>query len=76
MTNQYAGLSQLLAEQRITERRQRAAQGWLGHGSRPPGRRWSPQPRWCRTTTARQPRPATLPASSTAPTTQISKDRR
>jgi hypothetical protein len=39
MTNQHAGLSQILAEQRITERRQQAAQARLGRGSRPPGRR-------------------------------------
>jgi hypothetical protein len=39
MHNQHAGLSQLLAEQRITERRQQAAHGRLRRGPRPPGRR-------------------------------------
>jgi hypothetical protein len=39
MTNQHAGLSQLLAEQRITERRQQAAHARLRRGPRPPGRR-------------------------------------
>jgi hypothetical protein len=39
MTNQHAGLSQVLAEQRITERRVQAAQARLGRGTRPPGRR-------------------------------------
>jgi len=39
MTNQHAELSQLLTEQRITERRQQAAQARLGRGPRPPGRR-------------------------------------
>ena len=39
MTNQHAGLSQVLAEQRITQRRQQATQARLGRGSRPPGRR-------------------------------------
>jgi hypothetical protein len=39
MTNQHAGLSQLLAEQQMTERRQQAAHVRLGRGPRPPGRR-------------------------------------
>jgi hypothetical protein len=39
MHNQHAGLSQLLAEQRITERRQQAAHVRLRRGPRPPGRR-------------------------------------
>jgi hypothetical protein len=39
MHNQHAGLSQVLAEQHITQRRQQAAQARLGRGSRPPGRR-------------------------------------
>ena len=39
MNNQHAGLSQVLAEQHITQRRQQAAQARLGRGSRPPGRR-------------------------------------
>jgi hypothetical protein len=43
MTNQHAGLSQVLAEQRIAERRQQAAQARLVGGARPPQRRRS---RW------------------------------
>jgi hypothetical protein len=39
MTNQHAELSQLLAEQRITQRRQQAAHVRLGRGPRRPGRR-------------------------------------
>jgi hypothetical protein len=39
MHNQHAGLSQALAEQRITERRAQAAHARLGLGARPPGRR-------------------------------------
>jgi hypothetical protein len=39
MTNQHAELSQLLAEQRITEPRQQAAHVQLRRGPRPPGRR-------------------------------------
>jgi hypothetical protein len=39
MTNQHAELSQLLAEQRITERRQQAAHARLRRGPRRPGRR-------------------------------------
>jgi len=39
MNNQHAGLSQVLAEQRITERREQAAQARLAGGTRPPGRR-------------------------------------
>jgi hypothetical protein len=47
MNNQHAGLSQVLAEQRITERRQQAAHARLGHSTRPPGhRRRSRAPRW------------------------------
>jgi hypothetical protein len=38
MTNQHAELSQVLAEQRITERRAQAAHA-AGLGARPPGRR-------------------------------------
>ena len=41
MHNQHAGLSQSLAEQRITERHQQAAQARLAHGARPRRhRRW------------------------------------
>jgi hypothetical protein len=39
MTNQHAGLSQVLAEQRMTERREQAAQTRLLHRARPPRRR-------------------------------------
>ena len=39
MNNQHAGLSQALADQRITERREQAAHARLGLGARPPGRR-------------------------------------
>ena len=39
MHNQHAGLSQLLAEQRTTERRSEAAQARLARGKRPPRRR-------------------------------------
>jgi hypothetical protein len=47
MHNQHAGLSQALAEQRMTERREQAAHARLGRGSRTPGRpRRSRAPRW------------------------------
>jgi hypothetical protein len=39
MNNQHAGLSQVLAEQRITERRAQAAHARLGFDARPSGRR-------------------------------------
>jgi hypothetical protein len=39
MNNQHAGLSQVLAEQRMTERREQAAHARLAGGSRPPRRR-------------------------------------
>jgi hypothetical protein len=39
MNNQHAGLSQLLAEQRISERHGQAAQAQLAGGARPPRRR-------------------------------------
>ena len=39
MYNQHAGLSQVLAEQRITQRHEEAAQVRLGRGARQPGRR-------------------------------------
>jgi hypothetical protein len=39
MNNQHAGLSQLLAEQRRTERREQAAHARLLHQARPPRRR-------------------------------------
>ena len=49
MNNQHAGLSQVLAEQRMTERRQQAAQARLLRGARPPGRRrarWAARRWW------------------------------
>jgi hypothetical protein len=54
MNNQHAGLSHVLAEQHITQRRQQAAQARLGRGTRPPGRRhrsgatrgWGQLARW------------------------------
>ena len=53
MHNQHAGLSQLLAEQRRTERRSEAAQARLVRGGRPPrrrkarvARRWWQLARW------------------------------
>jgi hypothetical protein len=39
MHNQHAGLSQVLADQHITQRRQQATQARLGRGTRPHGRR-------------------------------------
>jgi hypothetical protein len=39
MTNQHAGLSQLLAEQRITERHEQATHARLAHGAGRPRRR-------------------------------------
>jgi hypothetical protein len=39
MNNQHAGLSQVLADQHITQRRQQAAQARLSRGVRPPHRR-------------------------------------
>jgi hypothetical protein len=39
MHNQHAGLSQVLAEQRMTERREQAAHARLGRGTRQSGRR-------------------------------------
>jgi hypothetical protein len=39
MNNQHAGLSQVLSEQRIGERRQQAAHARLVGGARPPRRR-------------------------------------
>jgi hypothetical protein len=49
MHNQHAGLSQLLAAQRITERHEQAAQARLAHGAGRPRRRrrrWWLAPRW------------------------------
>jgi hypothetical protein len=50
MHNQHTGLSQTLAEQRITERHEQAAQARLAGGARPPRRRrrraWVPRRWW------------------------------
>jgi hypothetical protein len=48
MTNQHAGLSQVLAEQHITQRRQQAAHARLAGGARPPRRRkrWAVRGWW------------------------------
>jgi hypothetical protein len=48
MNNQHAGLSQVLAEQRITQRRQQAAHARLAGGTRPPRRRrrWAARSWW------------------------------
>jgi hypothetical protein len=49
MTNQHAGLSQILAEQRITERHEQAAYARLISGARPPRRRrtrWAARGWW------------------------------
>jgi hypothetical protein len=50
MNNQHAGLSQVLAEQRVTQRRERAAQAQLVAGARPPRRRrqWTARGWWQR----------------------------
>jgi hypothetical protein len=62
MHNQHAGLSQLLAEQRITDRHEQAAHARLAGGARPPRRRrrWAALGWW---QLARWPgRPADQPA--------------
>ena len=48
MNNQHAGLSQALAEQRITERREQAAHARLASSARPPRRRnrWAARGWW------------------------------
>jgi hypothetical protein len=48
MHNQHAGLSQALAEQRITQLREQAAQARLAGGARPPRhrRRWVDRGWW------------------------------
>jgi hypothetical protein len=48
MHNQHAGLSQVLAEQHITQRREQAAQARLASGARPPRRRrrWAGRGWW------------------------------
>jgi hypothetical protein len=68
MNNQHVGLSQVLAEQRITERRQQAAHAQLVRGARPPRRRhrrWAARGWW---QLARWPAVATdQPVACTAP---------
>jgi hypothetical protein len=62
MHNQHAGLSQALASQRITERREQAAHARRLRGARPPRRRrtrWAAR-RWWQL--ARRPDAATQPA--------------
>jgi hypothetical protein len=48
MHNQHAELSELLAEQRITDRHERAAHARLARGARPPRRRsrWAARGWW------------------------------
>jgi len=48
MNNQHAGLSQVLAEQHITERHEQAAHARLSRGARPPRRRkrWAARGWW------------------------------
>jgi hypothetical protein len=49
MSNQHAGLSQVLAEQRMTQRREQAAHERLARGARPPRRRrrtWTTRGWW------------------------------
>jgi hypothetical protein len=48
MHNQHAGLSQILAEQHITQRREQAAHARLASGARPPRRRrrWAGRGWW------------------------------
>jgi hypothetical protein len=46
MHNQHAGLSHLLADQRITERQEQAARARLAHGARPRRRRRWLARRW------------------------------
>jgi hypothetical protein len=62
MHNQHAGLSQQLADQRITERQEQAARARLAHGAGRPRRRrprWVARPPW---QLARWPGAATQPA--------------
>jgi hypothetical protein len=49
MSNQHAGLSQVLAEQRMTQRHEQAAHARLARGARPPRRRrrsWAARGWW------------------------------
>jgi hypothetical protein len=48
MNNQHAGLSQVLAEQHITQRREQAAHARLSRGAHPPRRRrrWAGRGWW------------------------------
>jgi hypothetical protein len=61
MNNQHAGLSQVLAEQRITQRHERAAHARLSRGARPLRRRkrWAARGWW---QLARRPGATTQPA--------------
>jgi hypothetical protein len=59
MHNQHAGLSQVLADQHITGRRQQGAHARLAGGTRPPIRRRRLRaPRWEQQTVAGGSRPA------------------
>jgi hypothetical protein len=68
MHNQHAGLSQVLADQHITQRRQQAAQARLGLGTHPPGRRrrsraahgWWQLARWPGVATQQPARPSSV----------------
>jgi hypothetical protein len=59
MHNQHAGLSQLLAEQRITQRHEQATHTRLAHDARRPRHRWLTRG-WSRL--ARRPGATTQPA--------------
>ena len=68
MNNQHPWLSQVLAQQRLTEQRQQAAQARLGYRSRPLGRRrrsWAARGWWqlARWPTAAAQQPAPRPHS-------------
>jgi hypothetical protein len=69
MNNQHAGLNQVLAEQRITQLRQQAAQARLGHDAGPPPRRrrsWRRRGRW-----RLAPRPAGQPSPPSQPAAPV-----
>jgi hypothetical protein len=69
MHNQHAGLSQLLATQRITDRHEQAAHARLVRGPRPPRGRWrraAAARRWWQL--ARWPGVATVQPGSRTPT--------
>jgi hypothetical protein len=46
MHNQHAGLSHVLADQRMTERQEQAARARLAQGARPRRRRWLARRWW------------------------------